>query len=164
MNNKRITSDDKRIKKVIINSPSDIRKAIAPYIKNVKTAKVEVKGDISWEEETPEGKKVKRTETVTAVSEDVNRKEALIAGFNEVKKEKERWDTLHNALIEDAYSVTIPNMNIDDMYMSVDQIVKHRLAGKREGLTIIWILGNKKYIFDPYTSELKEEDVVRKNA
>lgn len=148
----------KTIEPISIRSVTDIRNAIAPFIKNVKQDKVEVKGDISWTEEDQSGNKVTHTVTASAVNEDVSLKELLIAEFTKVKNKKETWDKIQSALAEDAYSATLPIANIDDMYMSVDNIVRHRLAGKREGLTVVWRLGDKKFVFDPFTSELREEN------
>ncbi len=154
-----MTNKKRELVPVTIKTLHDIRKAIAPFTKEVKPGKpIEIKGDITWTEEDQNGKSVQHTVTASAVNEDVNLKEFLIAEFTKVKNKKETWDKLQHALLEDAYSVTLPSANIDDMYMSVDNIIKHRLAGKREGLTIVWNLGPTKVIFDPFTGELREEN------
>ena len=146
------------IEPVVVRSLSDIRRVISPFIKNTKSDSVKVEGSVNWTEEDENGKSVTHSMTVSAQNEDINLKELLINEFNKVKNKKETWDKIQYALLEDAYSVTLPSANIDDMYMSVDNIIKHRLNGKREGLTVVWKINGKKVVFDPFTSELRETD------
>lgn len=144
--------NNNKLKPIEIRNISDIRKAISPFIKEVNPGKVDIASDVTWTNE--EGKK--QTSTVKAHSSDVNMRQSLIDGFEQVKEHSRMWNDMHNILEEDEYGASLPKPNIDDMLMPVDKIIKYRLGGKREGMTIVWELNGRKIVFDPYSKKLEE--------
>lgn len=138
---------------ITIRTINDIRKAIRPFTKEIKEGKVDFTTSVKWDDD--DGNKV--TTEVSAYSSDVSIRTKLLEGFEQVKEQKKLWDNVKNTLEEDEFGSNLPAANIDDFVMPIDRIIKHRLGGKREGMTVIWYLDNKKVIFDPFTKELKED-------
>lgn len=134
-----------------IKSVNDIRKAIIPFIREINENKVEIRQVMEWEDD---GKK--NTAEVSACSNDVSMRKMLIDGFEQVKQQEQMLSNLRDVLDDDEYAPAIPKAHVDEVPMKVDKIIKHRLGGKREGLTVIWEINNKKIVFDPYTKELHE--------
>lgn len=140
------------IKPVKIHSINDIRKAIKPFVLEIDEKKVPLNSQITWQSEDG----INTTSKISSYSSDISMRSKLLEGFEQVKSQKKVWDNLKNALDADEYGSNLPSVNIDDFTMPVDRIIKHRLGGKREGMTVTWILGDKKIVFDPFTKELKE--------
>jgi hypothetical protein len=136
---------------VKIRTIYDIKKVIVPFIKETKEDKVPLSSEVKWEENGS-----KNVTKVSAYSSDVSVRNKLLEGFEQVKEQKELWDNLRDTLDDDEFGSSLPEANIDDFNMPVDRIIKHRLGGKREGMTIVWILGNKKIVFNPFSKELNE--------
>lgn len=146
---------NREIGPVSIRTIHDIRKAIIPFTKDIKENKVDFTASVNWNDE--DGKKV--TTEVSAYSSDVSVRTKLLEGFEQVKEQKKLWDNVKNTLEEDEFGASLPSANVDDFDMPVDRIIKHRLGGKREGMTVVWYLENKKIVFDPFTKKLEEENV-----
>lgn len=140
-----------KIKPVVIRTINDIRRAVIPFTKEVRKENVEVSSEVEWTDE--DGKKVKSS--VTARSSEVNMRQNLLDGFNQVLEQDKLWHDIHDVLEEDEYGPSLPNANIDDFHMPVDRIIKHRLGGKREGKTVVWEVEGKKVVFDPYSKNLE---------
>lgn len=148
-----MSKNDREFKPVVIRCVNDIKKAIIPFTKEVNDGKVELVQTVEWKDE---GKK--SSAQVSAYSSDVSMRKMLLDGFEQVKQQEQMLSNLHDVLDDDEYAPTLPKANINDVPMKVDQIIKHRLGGKRDGLTVIWEVNNKKVVFDPYTKELHEYD------
>lgn len=142
---------NEKLEPIVIRCVNDIRKAIRPFIKEVEKNKVELKETMYWEDD---GKK--NSAEVTAISSDVSMRQALLDGFEQVKQQEKMLDDLHEALDDDEYAPALPRVDVDEVPMRVDKIIKYRLGGKREGLTVVWEIGGQKVVFDPYTKELHE--------
>jgi hypothetical protein len=143
----------KEIKNVEIHNIGDIKKAIIPFTQNYKKDDIVLTGELEWkDEETNQLMKTK----FSADNKELGLKDLLIEGFDQVKEQEKSWNSLHDALEDDEYSVTLPRVNIDDFHMPVDRLIKARLGGKRKGYVVEWILGLKRYTLDPYTCEFKE--------
>jgi hypothetical protein len=140
----------KEFKCVEIRCVNDIRKALIPFTKNYNKNDVVLNGEIEW---TDEDKNVKMKTSFSANNKELGLKDLLIEGFEQVKEQDKVWNNLHDALEDDEYSVTLPRININDFHMPIDRLIKIRLGGKREGLTVVWVIDGNKYIFDPYTCE-----------
>jgi hypothetical protein len=148
----------KEFKSVEINNVSDIKNALIPFIQNLKKNDIVLNGEIEWiDKETDKeiGKKMKTS--FSANNKELGLRDLLVEGFDQVKEQNKVWNELHDALEDDEYSVTLPRVNINDFHMPVDRLIKIRLGGKRDGLTVVWVINGKKYAFDPYTCEFKED-------
>lgn len=143
---------DKKLKPVVINNTNDIRKAIAPFIKEVKTGKVDIAGEVTWSDDDGN----KHTTNVKSYSSDINMRQSLLDGFEQVKEQEKMWNNIHNVLQDDEYGAVLPKPDIDKVHMPVDRIIRHRLGGEREGMTIVWHLHDRKVVFDPYNKRLDE--------
>lgn len=140
------------LKPIVIENVKDIRNAIKPFTKSMKINKVDISADVTWVDED----KKTHTEHVSAYSTDVNVRQGLIDGFEQVKEQVRMWNDLHDVLGQDEYGSSLPEVNIDKFHMPVDRIIKHRLGGTRVGMTIVWQLADRKVVFDPYSKELTE--------
>lgn len=145
---------NKEIKNVEVKNLGDIKKALVPFLKNYTKNDVTLNGDIEWKDEETE--QIMKT-SFSASNKELGLKDLLIEGFDQVKEQEKTWSDLHDALEDDEYSVTLPRIDIDNFHMPVDRLIKARLGGKREKLTIIWTINDKKYVFDPYSCEFKGE-------
>lgn len=145
----------KEFKCVEINNVVDIKKALIPFLNNSKKDDIILNNEIEWDDER-DNVKIKMKTSLTSVNKELGLKDLLIEGFEQVKEQEASWNNLHDALEDDEYSVTLPRVKIDDFHMPVDRLIKIRLGGKREGLTVIWIQNCKKHVFDPYTCQFKE--------
>ncbi|MCK9281701.1 MAG: hypothetical protein M0P71_13830 [Melioribacteraceae bacterium] len=146
----------KEFKVVEIHSVNDIKKALIPFSKIIKKDETVLNPEIEWEDEQ-NNVKVKMKTQLSIKDNNLNLRDLLLEGFEQVKEQEKSWNNIHDALEDDEYSVTLPRMKIDDFHMPVDRLIKTRLGGKRKGLAIVWNLNNKEYSFDPYTCEFKGE-------
>jgi hypothetical protein len=92
---------------------------------------------------------VELTEAIKPFLPENNKSEArksFIEGFEFVKRRKKFNDTAGNQL------------STDDMRCWVDNVVKQRLGGRREGLGVVWDLPEGKFKLDPWTGKLEKED------
>jgi len=137
---------------VEIKSVQDIRKVVAPFIRSIPNNKVDIEGKVDWTDDDG----TKNSTNVKSHSTDTNARKGLIDGFNHVKEQEEMWNRLYNALNDDEYSATIPKLDIDNMVLPVDRIIRQRLGGIREGYTVVWHLPTKKVVFYPYDKKLEE--------
>lgn len=142
----------KKLESVSVSNISDIRNAILPFIKDISEKKVDIEGKITW---TDEGGQKMET-NVESYSSDVSMRKGLLDGFEQVKQYNKMWGRIHTALEEDEYGAVLPEFNIDKVSLPVDRIIKHRLGGHREGMTVVWILNDRKVVFDPYSKKLQE--------
>lgn len=79
----------------------------------------------------------------------------LIEGLNIIKKQKETADKINKVSDEDFGGILPAKLiNTEKAYSRVDDLIKNRLGGVRDGFKITWTLNNKKYEFDPYTGIL----------
>lgn len=140
------------IKPVVINNINDIRMAIVPFIKEVRDNKVNIQSDVVWTDEDDK----KHTTNVESYSSDPSMRRGLLEAFEHVKEQRKLWSRIHGALEDDEYGSNFSEVNIDNVPLPVDKIIEKRLGGKREGLTIVWDLSDRRVVFDPYTKELKE--------
>jgi len=140
------------LKPVVINNIQDIRRAIMPFVREVPEGKVDIEGKVDWTDE--DGKK--HSTDVKSYSSDASMRKGLIDGFEHVKEQEEMWNRLYNVLDDDEYSATLPKVNVDSMSLPVDRIIKQRLGGRREGMTVVWNLSTRKVVFDPYSKKLEE--------
>lgn len=144
---------NEEIKNVEIKNIGDIKKALIPFIQNNSKNDVVLNGEIEWRDEEA-GKNMKTS--FSASNKELGLKDLLIEGFDQVKEQERVWDDLHDALEDDEYSTTLPRIDIDSFHMPVDRLIKARLGGKREKLTVTWTISGKKHVFNPYSNEFKE--------
>jgi hypothetical protein len=140
------------LKPIVVNSMNDVRKAISPFIKDIVINKVGISGSVVWSDDNGQ----KHTSNVNAHSSDVSIRQSLLDGFDQVKEQHKMWGDIHDVLQEDEYGTSLPEPDIDDMLMPVDRLIRYRLGGKREGMTVVWELMDRKAVFDPYTKKLDE--------
>lgn len=140
------------LKSVVINNINDIRMAIVPFIKDIKDNKVSINSEVTWTDEDDK----KHTTSVESYSSDPSMRKGLLEAFEHVKEQRKLWSRIHGALEDDEYGHSFTEVNIDNVPLPVDKIIEKRLGGRREGLTIVWDLSDRKVVFDPYTKELKE--------
>jgi hypothetical protein len=75
-------------------------------------------------------------------------KSMLIEGFNKLKKRVEAQAKLKEGT---------PSPIRIDGHMWLDDLIKRRLGGQRDGLRIKWELPDGTYYFDPFTSKLTQK-------
>jgi len=141
---------DKTLKPVVIKNITDIRRAVAPFAREITQSKVEFSAEVKWIDEDGKSNNTK----LNTYSTDPNLRQSLLDGFKQVEEQARLWNSIHNVLEEDEYGASLPSANVDDFNMPVDRLIKHRLGGRREGRTIVWELDNKKVVFDPFTKDL----------
>lgn len=149
---KRRDINREKLKPVVVKSVQDIRKAIAPFVKEAVNGKVDINGDVKWVDEDGN----KHVTNVESHSSDPSMRQGLIDGFEHVKQYSQMWNRIHNVLDDDEYGASLPYADIDKMYLPVDKLIRYRLGGRREGLTVVWDLPDKKVVFDPYSKKLEE--------
>jgi hypothetical protein len=138
---------------IIINNMADIRKAIIPFMREVPEGKVEFASEVEW---TEDGKNEKTK--VSAYSTNVSVRQKLLEGLDGAKDYEKMWGDIHDALEDDEFGTSLPQPDIDKFNLPVDRLIRRRLGGKREGMTVTWDLGDKKVVFDPFEKTLREED------
>lgn len=83
-------------------------------------------------------------------------RDEIIRGFNLVKERKEVW----NKVMQEIDGATFGNhkpaamADPDVSKFWLDQIIERRLGGRRSGISVVWVIDNKTYSFDPYTGEV----------
>lgn len=150
--NDRQHNQHKELKPIVIRTINDIKKAIAPFIKEYSSNRVNFSSEIKWKDD--DGNMV--TTKVDTYSTDPDLRSSLLDGFNQVKEQNELWNGLRETLEEDEYGISLPPVDIDNFLMPVDRLIKNRLGGKRYGMKVIWEnIENKKIVFDPYDKSLE---------
>lgn len=145
----------KELKSVIVRNYNDILNALKAFKKRSKIENIKIVSDVEWSEEI-DNKMTKFKATVSSENKDISLYDMLIEGFEQVKEQQKAWKTLYDTLSDDEYASYLPIVDINNFKMPVDKLIMTRLNGKREGLTVIWTLDNKKYVYDPYTEKLDE--------
>lgn len=147
--------NEKIIEKVEVRSINDIRKIIQPFYEESVITKTDLKTDIVWQND--EGKTPITFKTsVNSYVEDANIKTIIIDAFKALIDQQKMLDHIADALEDDEYGPTLPRTNISKIHSSVDNFIKRRMGGVREGLTIVWNLNGIKWVFDPFTKTLTE--------
>jgi hypothetical protein len=147
-----------KIEPFVVKSVNDIKTAIQPFFKNSQKTRTDIKTDVEWEDRESDKKTPRKYKTsVSAYVDDVDIKDVVLEAFDVLAHQQKMLDDIADALEEDEYAPTLPRANIKDVRSPIDAFIKHRMGGVRDGLTIVWYLNNKKWVFNPLNNELKEE-------
>lgn len=147
---------------VVVNTLSEIRKVIEPFMEGEKGKTVEVKTEITW---TDDRDNKRKTGWSSVTSGDMTAYQVLMEGFNLVKTRlavAEKAKELSE--VEDEDDDLLPEkikwilLDIDAQYFSVDGFIKSRLGGFRKGLRIRWEIEEGIFEFDPYARKLFQVD------
>lgn len=127
---------DNTFEKVEVNSVEDIKRLLQEFLPGNK----EKDPMVSAEFETDRGKV--RVNAPTGCSYF----NMFHEGFEMLRK---RHEVLGKVDTRDGLS-----LSTIDNHTWLDDLIERRLGGKRDGLSIVWVLDNSEYRYDPFTGKL----------
>ena len=157
--------DNNAFKPITINNLEEIKTLVSEMLnRRDSNQNVHVKADLKWTEESQT-----KSSEITTISEDVSLYKLLVDGMKHVKKWMELLDTTRKATqkLDDAEGIPphiLQVWNIDRMKFNVDNLIRNRLGGSREGLRVRWKIQEGIFEFDPFTTKffkVTEEDKVK---
>lgn len=121
---------------IYVDSLNDIKEVVSDFMPGREDTPTPVKAEF-----IQNGKKIVAVSSVEGISP----RESLIEGFSILKK---RIDVVEH-LKEGAISPVCV-----EGHMWVDDLIRYRMGGKRDGLKVRWDLAGGSYKFDPFTGKL----------
>ena len=148
---------------VEVRNAEDMRRVVLEILKDtqVDLRDVACSAEISWKDEADQKQK---TETITVVNRDTTLYQLLISGLEVVKKRMMAIKQINDALkvAEEAEEeVPVQNMqvwDIDRIKFNVDDLIRRKLGGKRQGLRVRWELPEGVFEFDAYEKKVYKVD------
>ena len=121
---------------VLITSLNDIREVVGDFMPGKEDMPTKISAEFMID-----SKKVVAVSSVEGISP----RESLVEGFSILKK---RMDVVKH-LEEGALSPVCV-----EGHMWLDDLIRYRMGGKRDGLKVRWDLSDGSYKFDPFTGKL----------
>jgi len=85
---------------------------------------------------------------------DAHVRQVLMDGFEIVRNRIEANKMVEDIDEEDFGGYNPAPLIINENLETLDRFIHRRMGGKREGLTIKWTIGDRAWVFDPWTGEL----------
>lgn len=85
-------------------------------------------------------------------------RKTLMDGFEAIRHKMEAEESIQEIDPEDFGGYLPAPLTINAAISTLDNFIKKRLGGEREGLTIKWRIGDSGWVFDPWTGTLSRSD------
>jgi len=90
-----------------------------------------------------------------APGNDSQARKTLIDGFEILRVRMETEAKLTEVDPDDFGGYVPAPLIMNPSIAMLDKFIERSMGGRRDGLTIKWIIGNETFVFDPWTGELK---------
>ena len=163
-NRKTISEDTKKKlyeefdKPVQIQNLVQLREMLSVILEVLEKKEINLSVEVKWTEDNKQ-----KIETVKGVSKDTSMYDLLVNGMEVVKNRQESMSKISKAVndakeIDPDISSNLNIWNVNSIRFNVDNLIEHKMGGKRDGLKIKWKLPEGIFEFDPYSKKLFKVD------